>query len=191
MHDIEGENSNAYLFSFRRRNKLRRHSGECPDLCKSLDCLFMEMYPAAFTRTIAFVLDDMKFDNIIEKLLERKYISKAHLNRPIQACSDDASNYIVQGFENRSLSSQHHVLAEGGQSQNLSVQHSHATECRRELEETIITSFDKRNTIQQEREASESVESEGNLIQEPLNEVHLENSNSESDTELKQIVTCL
>ena len=151
------------------------------------------MYPAAFTRTVASVLDDMHFDKIIDQLQDRKYISKAHLRRSLQACAENSLNHTIQGFENRRLLPDRHVVAEVDRSQNLSVQQLHAPECRRELEETITTSYDNRTPNQQEREdIFETGESDENLTEKPLlDESHLEDSDDESDTELKQIVTSL
>lgn len=175
----------------KRRIKLRRHSGECQDLSKSLDCLYNDMYPGAFTRTVALILDGMPLDNVIDQLVERKLISKAHLKRPLQACAEKIQKHTIQGFENCRLSTEHQMAA-GGHSQNLREQELHIPKCRRELGETIITSYDDRNLNQKEREdLYVPYESEENPTEYSLLEAPQEDSEDEPDTELKQIVTSL
>ena len=149
------------------------------------------MKPAAFTRTVVLVLDDMHFDNAIDKLIDRQIISKAHLKRPFQVCGQE--NDTIQAIKNSRILPCRAVCAKEDGTCNLREDQSPV--CRRELEETVITSYDDRNANQQEREViivpHGSEQSPTGETQHEDSDSESEVSNSEAETELKQIVTSL
>ena len=148
-----------------RHYKLRRDIQGCQDLQNSLDHLYNDMKPAAFTSTIATLLDEMHLDDIIDQLMERKCLRSDHVMKPHQACATESTAPVLHNLNTIQ-----------------SVQETNAAEtvmCRREREESVITSFDNRLhdqlNVPQER------------VDQPRPELDSLYETQESDTEVKTL----
>ena len=57
------------------------------DLRKSLDILHTRFKPGAFIQTVAAAVDELKYDDVINKMIARTYISENDVKVPVQACA--------------------------------------------------------------------------------------------------------
>ena len=154
-----------YFNVFHRHYKLTRDIQGRPDLQNSLDHLYNDMKPAAFTSTVATLLDEMHLDPIIDQLMERKYLRREHIKKPYQACATERTVPVLHNLNTIQ-----------------SVQETNAAEtvmCRCEMEESVITSFDNKLPDQL------------NVPQERVNQPRPELGNlyerQDSDTEVKTL----